>query len=120
MGLPHDIISLVREWLTTWYFYESIEEDNSSIHCWEVGTVQGFILDPLLYALFVSPIFNLTKFTLFADDKYVLLWKKHLTTLLKDMKAKNELIIKWLKQFGLKVNQGKQSCAYFLERIPGR
>ena len=57
MGIPHDIITLLSEWLRNRYFYVSVEGENSCIHHTEVGTVQGSILGPILYALFVSPIF---------------------------------------------------------------
>ena len=71
------------------------------------GTVQGSILGPILYAIFVSPLFELAKMTLFADDNYVVRWNKCLAALIVDMRQSIELITKWLRQSGLKVNDVK-------------
>ena len=43
----------------------------------------GIHLGPILYALFVSPIFDLAKMIMLADDNYVLHWNKHISELLK-------------------------------------
>ena len=47
-------------------------DGSSIVHPSVVGTVQGSILGPILYAIFVSPLFDLAKMTLFADDNYLL------------------------------------------------
>ena len=78
MGLPVDKVLLASELLTTRYFYGSLEVENSYVHRSEVGTVQGSILGPILYEQFVSPLFDLMKMTLFADDNYVIHRCKHL------------------------------------------
>ena len=36
------------------------------------GTVQGSILGPFLYAVYVSPLFELTEFHAFADDNHAI------------------------------------------------
>ena len=41
----------------------------------DVGTIQGSILGPILYALFVSPLFDLTQITNFADDNFYMFVK---------------------------------------------
>ena len=107
MGLPSDIVFLVSEWLTTRYFYVSLEGGNSCIHSCVVGTVQGSILGPILYAIFVSPIFDLARLTMFADDNYIIHWNKHRAEFVIETKNTLELIIRWMKDSGLKVNDGK-------------
>ena len=68
MGVPKDIIFLlVREWLTTIYFYLSLEGENVYVHRSGVGTVQESILGPILYALFYTPLFDLAKTLLFEE-----------------------------------------------------
>ena len=89
MGLPRDIITLLSEWLRNRYFYVSIDGENSYMHHSEVGTVQGSILGPILYALFVSPLFDLAGMTMFADDNYIIKWNKQLDVL--KMKSKTLL-----------------------------
>ena len=56
----------------------------------DVGTVQGSILGPVLYALFVSPILDLEKITLFADHNYALVWNKDKSVLILNMQRKLE------------------------------
>ena len=119
MGLPSDIILLVSEWLTTRYFYVSLEGGNSCIHSSGVGTVQGSILGPILYALFVCPVFDLAMLTMFADDNYIIHWNKHKADLIIQTKNTLELIIKWMKDSGLKVNDGKtETCLFYRKDTP--
>ena len=113
IGLPDDIVALISNWLTERYYYVSIDGDNSYVHMSCVGTVQGSILGPILYAIFVSPLFDLAKMTLFADDNYVIHWNKDLALLIVDMQRTIELITKWLRQSGLKVNEGKTEVCLF-------
>ena len=102
MGLPSDLITLVSEWLTTRFFFVSIDGESSYVHQSGVGTVQGSILGPILYALFVRPLFDLTKMTLFADNNYVIRRNKHLSELLKEMKETLEKNYKMVKRIGTK------------------
>ena len=66
--IPGDMVSLISVWLENRYFFVTVGDDSSDIHRSNVGTVQGSILGPILYAIFVSPLFDLAKMTLFADD----------------------------------------------------
>ena len=113
IGIPNDLITLLSEWLKNRFFYVSIDGNNSYVHSSSVGTVQGSILGPILYAIFVSPLFDLSKLTLFADDNYVIRWNRNLTELIVDMQATIELITKWLRQSGLKVNDSKTEICLF-------
>ena len=79
------------------YFYVSMDGNNSYVRYFNMGTVQGSVLGPILYALFVSPLFGLIKMTLFAGDNYVVRWNKHLSGLIVDMKKSLKMMIaKWL------------------------
>ena len=44
----------------------------------DVGTIQGSVLGPILYALFVSLLFDLTQLTNFAYDNFYLEWNTNL------------------------------------------
>ena len=116
LGIPDDLVTLLGRWLKHRYFYVSMDGNNSFVHSSRVGTVQGSILGPILYAIFVSPLFDLAKLTLFADDNYVIKWNKSLTELIVDMKATIELITKWLRQSGLKVNDSKTEICLFYRK----
>jgi hypothetical protein len=116
IGLPGDLIELISKWLESRYFYVTIDGKNSYIRYCDVGTVQGSVLGPILYALFVSPLFDLTEMTLFADDNYIVRWNQHLTALIEDMRESLEMITKWLKDSGLKVNETKTEICLFHKR----
>ena len=113
IGIPNDLVDLISEWLKVRYFYVSIDGSNSYIHLCDVGTVQGSILGPILYALFVCPLLDLAKMTLFADDNFILKWNKQLSALITDMEKTIEMITKWLRQSGMKVNGSKTEICLF-------
>ena len=113
IGLPSDVIELVSVWLTNRYFYVSLDGSNSYVHDCNVGTVQGSILGPILYSIFVSPLLALTDLTLFADDNYALVWNKCKANLILEMQTKLELITNWLRDSGLKVNETKTEVCLF-------
>ena len=57
-----------------------------------IGTIQGSILGPLLYAIFVSPLFDLTPFHAFADDNQVITKNKKIEGLKTKMQIKLEMM----------------------------
>jgi hypothetical protein len=61
----------------------------------------------------VSPLFDLVKITNFADDNFVILWNKLLSKLVIDFEKELEMIVKWLKDSGLVVNNGKTEICLF-------
>jgi hypothetical protein len=56
MGIPDDVIQLQEIWLRQRYFYVKANGKNSTILENNVGTIQGSILGPILYALFIRPL----------------------------------------------------------------
>jgi hypothetical protein len=113
VGLPKDVIGLVAVWLKGRMFYVSVNGKNSFIRMSDIGTVQGSILGPFLYALFVLPLFELTPLTAFADDKQIMDSNKNLEVLIMNMERKLEMITKWLKDSGLVVNEEKTEICLF-------
>jgi hypothetical protein len=104
IGLPHDVIELVRVWLTNRSYYVSVGGGNSCFFDLLLGTVQGSVLGPVLYAIFVSPLFDIVPVLSFADDSYNISTNVNKNQLIKDMEKSLESITKWLKKSGLKVN----------------
>ena len=62
MGLPDDITDLVSVWLRDRSFYMSMNGQNSTLYDLLLGTVQGSVLGQVLYAIFISPLFDLKAF----------------------------------------------------------
>ena len=94
-------------------FYVTIDGCNSYLTATNAGTVQGSILGPILYAIFVSPLFDIENMTNYADDNYIIRWNKCIEALISDMEKSLEAITKWLRDSGLEVNTDKtEVCLY--------
>ena len=113
IGIPSDVVSLIELWLTEKLFYVSIKGDNSCLTLSDTGTIQGSILGPILYAIFVAPLFDLETLSNYADDNYIVRWNPHIESLIVDMKKTLKSITKWLKDSGLKVNEAKTEMCLF-------
>ena len=113
LGLPDDVISLIKVWLQNRCYYVSLDSGNSVLYDLLLGTVQGSILGPVLYAMFVSPLFDIVPMLAFADDSYRVEINKNKTDLVKNMEKSLEATTKWLKKSGLKVNNEKTDMCLF-------
>ena len=113
IGLPHDVIDLVRVWLMNRSYYVSVSGGNSCFFDLLLGTVQGSVLGPVLYAIFVSPLFDIVPVLSFADDSYNISSNVNKNQLIKDMEKSLESLTKWLKKSGLKVNDAKTDLCLF-------
>jgi hypothetical protein len=70
-----------------------IDGDNFCLFDLLLGTVQGSIIGPILYAINVSPMFNKFYLFAFASDMFVLKFNKSLPELIESME-KNQAITK--------------------------
>ena len=113
MGFPSDVIDLLEAWLKNRYFYVEANGINSPICETNIGTIQGSILGPVLYALYIRPLYDNEKITTFADDNYIIERHQNKNTALKILGKKLERIVKWLKDSGLKVNETKTELCIF-------
>jgi hypothetical protein len=104
-------------WLSERIYFVNISGKCSSYLNLESGTIQGSILGPFLCAIYVSLLFDLTKITSFADDNQVVKWKKCLSTLEEEITTSLGMIIKWLKDLGLKVNHNKTEICTFHKNL---
>ena len=86
IGLPSDVIGLIKVWLSNRLFYVDINGECSYIKTSDSGTIQGSRLGPILYAIYVSPLFDLEKMTNYADDNLIIRWSHCLEKLIVDMK----------------------------------
>ena len=113
IGLPDDMVALIGVWLKERKFYVDTNGQTSNFFDSNYGTVQGSILGPILYAIFVAPLFDLTDLYNFADDNFSLASNKSKTQVTKNLESKLKLILKWLSDSGLKVNESKTELCLF-------
>ena len=66
-----------------------------------LGTVQGLVLGPVLYAIFISPLFDLEDLSAFADDNYTIKWHRDLEIAKSEIQASLNNIVSWLTSSGL-------------------
>ena len=116
MVLPDDVIDLIKVWLKERY-YVSIDGVNSVFFDLLLGTVQGSILGPVLYAIFVSPMFDIDFFLSFADDTFIPKTNICKKTLIEDMEKSLESLTKWLKKSGLNRITTKLSFVFSIDMI---
>jgi hypothetical protein len=93
-----------------------MDGENSVLYYLLLGTVQGSILSPVLYAIYISPLFDLEFLLTFADDSYIPRFNSSLELLIEDIKKTLESITKWLRDSGLSVNRSKTKVCTFHRR----
>ena len=119
VGLPDDIVGLIKLWLENRLFYVEINGLNSLFYEINSGTIQGSVLGPILYAIYVSPLFDLTDLSNFADDNFALTWDVNKSVTINQMQNKLETMSLWLTESGLKVNESKtELCLFYKKDTP--
>ena len=119
VGLPESLVTLIEIWLTDRVFFVEVNGTNSIFYESSTGTIQGSILGPILYAIFVAPLFDLTDLFNFADDNFTLSISKNKHQAIEVLTLKLTLITKWLKDSGLSVNENKtEVCAFYRKHTP--
>ena len=121
IGLPNIIVEIIDEWLRDRSFYCEVKGKASLVRQITHGTVQGSILGPVLFAIFISGISEMAKNSFsFADENYIL----------NHARVKRDVIIKteqtvatvrdWLIRNGMLVNDNKtEVCIFNKKDQPG-
>ncbi len=78
-------------------YYLSINGINSVVFDLLLGAAQGSNLGHVLYAIYVSPLFNIADFSVYADDTHIPRWDRSLEALITNMEKSLEVITKWLR-----------------------
>ena len=74
-------------------------------------------LGPILYAIFISPLFDIENLICFADDKFPLVWSRNKSDLVRMMEIKLGRIMDGLRKSGMKVNESKTDLCLFYRGI---
>ena len=119
VGLPNDVIALIEVWLRKRFYFVSIDGMTSTLYELLLGTVQGSILGPILYAIFVAPLFDLEYLEGFADNMFIPRSGRDLQTLKHDMEVSLDIISTWYKKSGLVVNCAKTEVCLFYKSDVG-
>jgi hypothetical protein len=113
MGLPTDVINLLAAWLRGRQCYVEVRNCCSQYFGSEDGTVQGSILGPILFSLFISPLLEKEDLISYADDSYLIRSNKSKEIALQRLKFQMQKVEKWLTDSGLKVNVEKTEIVIF-------
>jgi hypothetical protein len=113
MGLPQDVVGLLREWLVGRIAYVEVEGSCSEFFKVESGTVQGSVLGPVLFNLFISPFLEKSSGPAYADDSYHIAISKSKQDAVKTLQDRIIESESWLASSGLKVNLEKTELTIF-------
>ena len=113
MGMPEDLMSLLRTWLRDRLCYVEVRNNCSQFYSSNCGTVQGSILGPVLFNLFLSPLLEKEDMTSYADDSYLIKANKTKEVALRRLQFQCKKVEKWMTGSGLKVNIGKTELVIF-------
>jgi len=72
------------------------------------GTVQGYVLGPILFNLFIRPLMEMANSLAFADNSYHYGASKKKQHALEILQVKLKAAIEWITGSGLKVKSGKE------------
>ena len=114
IGLPVQLVNVIEDWLTDRYFYCVINGRSSALKQLLNGTVQGSILGPLLFALFIAPLEDMVGLLVsFADDNYNIGAAGTENEALDKCVVQSTIMIDWLNASGLCVNATKTEVCVF-------
>jgi hypothetical protein len=113
LGLPSDWLDLLGAWLRDRAAFVEVSADRSMLFDVNIGTVQGSILGPVLFSLFIAPVFGLNKIFAYADDTYTITSSRKKQDALEELGKALTTISLWFKSSGLKVNEEKTEIAIF-------
>ena len=114
LGFPNEILLVVANWLKDRHFYCEVNGKNSVMMAMESGTIQGSILGPVLFAIFISPMEDVVEgLATYADDNYKISAGITETISLTRCVKGSEDMVKWMNGSGLSVNSTKTEICTF-------
>ena len=114
MGIPSQLITVIMCWLSGRSFYCELNGEVSRNHNIMEGSVQGSILGPVLFAIYMSPINEIISgLVTFADDNYQISVGLTEQEALDGCCYQANKMIKWIEASGLVINQEKTEVCLF-------
>jgi len=77
------------------------------------GTVQGSVLGPILFAIFMCDVIEVEQLTMFADDNYIVTGADNVNELEAKLEDMTNRVYNWLTNSGMKVNADKTEMIVF-------
>ena len=100
VGIPKDLLKILESWLTDRIAYVEVAGTCSSYFRVDSGTVQGSVLGPILFNLFISPLIRSEKIVAYADDNYPMGIGATKDAALLDLQQKVIIAEKWMSGSG--------------------
>ena len=114
MGLPDQLLKVINDWLKDRYFYCEINGKCSALIRLRHGTVQGSILGPILFAMFISPLEDLVdNMVNYADDNYSIGVGETEAESINKCTSQTQIMMDWLNSSGLRINASKTEVCVF-------
>ena len=114
LGLPTALNEVIRDWLHGRSFYCQVNNSVSQLKNITHGTVQGSILGPILFALFIAPLEDITSnLTAYADDNYQLSGNEKEEIAVQRCVYNTEKLMTWMTESALKINESKTELCLF-------
>lgn len=115
-NIPMYLINTIHSYLEERMGYVQIEEARSCVEEIRAGCVQGSILGPLLFNLYMNKLEDIIsplKLVGYADDSYILASNDDIDALENELANKMIEHFNWLKNMGMKCNMGKTELLVF-------
>ena len=90
-------MDLIKAWLRDRSAFVEVSSGRSMLFDLDIGTVQGSILGPILFSLFVSPVFDFNNIIAYADDTYIIKSARSKGTVVKEVGEALAAVSLWFK-----------------------
>ena len=111
--LPYSLVNIVENWLQDRSAYVEVYNEQSDSFRVPYGTVQGSVLGPILFAIYISDIFEVEPVVIYADDNYLLTHGDDERALQVTTEVQVNRLVTWLKSIGMCVNSKKTETIVF-------
>jgi len=108
-----DLVQILSSWLTDRTAYVEVDGECSEYFMVKEGTVQGSVLGPILFNLFIRPLLATANSPVYADDSYYYGSSKEKSAAIETVQRKVKQAIQWMTNSGLKVNLEKTEVCVF-------